>query len=136
MTPPISATGRLYAARHSWRVWLAAFALFAQVLLPVQVLRAATHPADWAAFCSVAGASAGHGVDLDGNPVSDAGHKTGMVCPLCATAGGAAVPPADPLEALSLPVKFVAVGFVRSDEAVPSIGGRAAYGSRAPPSFL
>ncbi|MBL8807854.1 MAG: DUF2946 family protein [Rhodospirillales bacterium] len=136
MPAPRPATHGSALPRHSLRVWLAALALFVQALLPVQVLRAAALPGEAISFCSAAGAPATHLTGADGGPLSDSGHKTGMVCPLCTAAGAAAVPPVDPAGALPSPVRFAAVDFARHDEIVPAAGGSAAYGSRAPPTIL
>ncbi len=133
MTTAHIRTAARFAARPDWRLWLAALAVFVQVLLPVQVLRAAGVSGDPIVLCSAAGKIAGDTAALDGGPISDAGHKTGMVCPLCAGAGGAALPPGEPQAGLEAPAEFAGIRFALADDTAESCGGSAAYGSRAPP---
>ncbi len=123
-------------ARPSWRLWLAALALFVQVLLPVQLLRAAGIAGETIVLCTMGGSVTLDAAALDGMAPADAGHKAGMVCPLCAGGAGAPLAPVDPAAALAAPVEFAGVDFARADAPAMHSGGLAAYGSRAPPVLL
>ena len=126
-------SGSAISAR--WRLLIGAVALLVQLLGPVQHALAgfAGGSDGQAVLCTAEGNVV---VDLNdlGDPGAPAGKPAaGPVCPICAIGGTQALVMPTPAPAAVSLRDHVRINFIATSEPAFGSGGRAAYGSRAPP---